>query len=103
MAIMREGGDRLTPDQFCYWFQGFAELHGGVPTPEQWEIIKQHLELVFKPVANRPHADGVKPRGLIEQEEKVIRDIVAEAERMKKSPPFGLLPERSRNREVRYC
>jgi hypothetical protein len=102
MAIMREGEDRLTPDQFCYWLQGFAELHSEVPTAEQWESIKQHLELVFRPVANKPHVDGVL-RPLTEGEQKVVEAIVGEAERMRKSPPFGLLPERSRKREVRYC
>ncbi len=32
---------------FMYWFQGFAELHSGPPTTAQWEIIKNHLNLVF--------------------------------------------------------
>jgi hypothetical protein len=42
MAVMREGEDRLMPDQFCYSFQGFCEFHGHVPTHEQWNSIKHH-------------------------------------------------------------
>ena len=68
MAIMREGEDRLTPDQFCYWFQGFAELHGQVPTPEQWDTIKRHLELVFRQVAKSPDE-------IVRDAATVIRDI----------------------------
>lgn len=37
----------MTPDQFAYWLQGFTELHGEPPTPEQWQSIKEHLSLVF--------------------------------------------------------
>jgi hypothetical protein len=36
--------------QFAYWLQGFAEIHGGAPTPAQWEVIKDHLNLVFNKV-----------------------------------------------------
>lgn len=40
----------MTPEQFCYWLQGFAEIKGGweEPTAEEWKRIKDHLELVFK-------------------------------------------------------
>lgn len=38
---------RLEPENFCYWLQGFCEISGSVPTAEQWETIKEHLELVF--------------------------------------------------------
>jgi hypothetical protein len=47
----------MTPDQFTYWLQGFAEINQEAPTKEQWEVIKDHLQLVFKketPVYNRP-------------------------------------------------
>lgn len=40
----------LTPEQFCYWLNGFIELHGQPPTPAQWESIKEHLALVFTKV-----------------------------------------------------
>lgn len=38
----------MTPENFTYWLQGFAEVHKEAPTPEQWSIIKDHLQLVFK-------------------------------------------------------
>ena len=44
----------MTPENFCYWLQGFIEmsgLHIDCPisiTPRQVEIIKDHLKLVFE-------------------------------------------------------
>ncbi len=40
----------MTPEQFCYWLQGYAELNQDAPTPEQWKAIKEHLQTVFKKV-----------------------------------------------------
>lgn len=41
----------MTPEQFCYWMQGFAELNGGdMPTEAQWKSINDHLQTVFKKV-----------------------------------------------------
>lgn len=40
----------MTPEQFTYWMQGFVELNGAAPTPEQWECIKDHLKTVFHKV-----------------------------------------------------
>ena len=40
----------MNSELFIYWLQGFVELHGEPPTPEQWQIIKDHLQLVFKKV-----------------------------------------------------
>jgi hypothetical protein len=50
----------LTPEQFCYWLQGFAELSpSNVPTPEQWQMIREHLNLVFTKVT--PDIGTVSP------------------------------------------
>lgn len=36
---------------FAWWLQGWVELNGGAqPTAEQWEVIKEHLALVFTKV-----------------------------------------------------
>lgn len=35
------------PKTFAYWLQGFVELCGDRPTEKQWEMIKEHLQLVF--------------------------------------------------------
>lgn len=38
----------MTPEQFCYWLQGFCEMNGGKePTTEQWNMINDHLRTVF--------------------------------------------------------
>jgi hypothetical protein len=34
--------NNMTPEQFAYWLQGFAELQGAVPTQEQWDSIREH-------------------------------------------------------------
>lgn len=39
----------MTPEQFCYWMQGYVELTGSNEvTPEVWASIKDHLQLVFE-------------------------------------------------------
>ncbi|WP_447897997.1 hypothetical protein [Stenotrophomonas sepilia] len=40
----------MTPEQFAYWMQGFAELNGAAPTQEQWDSIREHLKTVFHKV-----------------------------------------------------
>lgn len=39
----------MTSRDFCFWLQGFFELQGTnqAITPEQVQIIKNHLKLVF--------------------------------------------------------
>lgn len=38
----------MTPEQFCYWLQGYVEIRESTPTPAEWLIITEHLKLVFK-------------------------------------------------------
>ena len=38
----------MTPEQFAYWLQGFAEISQKAPTEKEWTVIKDHLQLVFK-------------------------------------------------------
>jgi len=40
----------MTPEQFCYWLQGFAELNEARPSQEQWNSINEHLKTVFTKV-----------------------------------------------------
>lgn len=47
----------MTPEQFCYWLQGFAELSGEQPTPEQWKAIREHLQTVYHKVTPPPGHD----------------------------------------------
>lgn len=46
----------MTPENFCYWLQGIVETHEGETlTPRQFEIIRDHLALVFqKQTPDRP-------------------------------------------------
>lgn len=43
----------MTPEQFAYWMQGFAELNAAPPTAEQWQSIREHLATVFAKVTPR--------------------------------------------------
>lgn len=49
----------MTPEQFCYWLQGRAELVSGPPKAEEWECIRQHLATVFTKVT--PTGPAVPP------------------------------------------
>ena len=40
----------MTPEQFAYWFQGFAELSATPPTQEQWDSMREHVATVFRKV-----------------------------------------------------
>ena len=64
----------MTPEQFCYWMQGFVELSGGSPpTTEQWDSWEllggtadgNHLQQVFNkvtaPVRQGPSQPIVDP------------------------------------------
>ena len=44
------GENKMTPEQFCYWLQGFAELNGTAPNQKQWDDIEEHLKTVFTKV-----------------------------------------------------
>lgn len=47
----------MTPEQFCFWLQGFVEMNpNAMLTGTQWEILKDHLKLVMKKeTPNRPY------------------------------------------------
>lgn len=38
----------MTPENFAYWLQGFAELTPETPSAAQWQAIRDHLALVFQ-------------------------------------------------------
>lgn len=54
----------MTPEQFVYWLQGYAELTRGqgVPTAGQWQSIVEHLATVFNkqtPPLDSPRLDNL--------------------------------------------
>ena len=52
----------MTPEQFCYWLQGFVELTQAPPTADQWKAISDCLAgvTVFEKV-KRGATPGVLP------------------------------------------
>lgn len=41
----------MTPEQFAYWLQGYAELNPNTPPNlDQWRQIQDHLNTVFTKV-----------------------------------------------------
>lgn len=38
----------MTPEQFCYWMNGYVDLNGDTPNEDQWAVIVEHLQTVFK-------------------------------------------------------
>lgn len=51
----------MTSRDFCYWLQGFFELHGSVVpamTAQQVEVVKNHLNLVFIHDIDTPDPTG---------------------------------------------
>lgn len=38
----------MTPENFCMWLNGYVELNGDVPNEDQWAVIVEHLQSVFK-------------------------------------------------------
>jgi len=82
----------MTPEQFAYWLQGFAELTEGTPpTPEQWQSINDHLKKVFvkvtpqyqQPSLGQPGRPG-RP-GLLRTSELRIEDLLKQGGRF---PPY---------------
>jgi hypothetical protein len=55
----------MTSRDFCYWLQGFFEISGAKEiTPEQAQVIKNHLNMVFKheidpSMGNKEHQEAL--------------------------------------------
>jgi len=77
----------MTPENFCYWLQGWFELnqtidHREGATQETLEMIKRHLDLVFiespitHPKDNGPFVDNPVPEvpSYLEELIRIIRD-----------------------------
>ena len=49
----------MKPQEFCYWLQGYFEIGDGkYLSPEQVQIVKNHLALVFKHSIDTPDPTG---------------------------------------------
>lgn len=58
----------MSPENFCYWLQGFAEIaQNDTLSEKEWTIVKDHLSLVFDkktpnrhfPIKFEPSSPGV--------------------------------------------
>ena len=58
LVVVIEKYKIMEPEQFTYWLQGFVELNGETPTPEQWRSIKEHLQTVFVKVTPPVYMQG---------------------------------------------
>jgi hypothetical protein len=83
----------MTPEQFCYWLQGFAELTEGEPNPDsaQWQMIKDHLNTVFNKVTVK--RTSTKRELLTEEIKKAetgkkLEDVIKEMQRDSGVDPF---------------
>ncbi len=59
----------MTPEQFCYWLQGYFEVSDETRlSPKQVEIIEDHLQKVFNqdptPTNSAIHLSDTFPIGL---------------------------------------
>lgn len=54
----------MDPIHFAYWLKGYAEIHGAPPSAAQWQIINDHLDLVFNKVTpdRQPHGAPLSGR-----------------------------------------
>jgi hypothetical protein len=72
---------------FCYWLQGFFEINGtNVVTPQQIDIIKNHLNLCFEHDIDNQYPekkktelmdvhDGAKPKNRVKIKQDTQRNM----------------------------
>ena len=49
----------MTPEQFCYWLQGYFEISGGGNiTAKRRAVIEEHLQLVLNKQTSKPDIKG---------------------------------------------
>lgn len=51
----------MSPENFCFWLQGYFELGGENLSPQQVQIIKDHLALVFNKVTPNYNLGSIFP------------------------------------------
>jgi hypothetical protein len=72
----------MTPEQFCYWLQGRAELMPDTPPSEaEWKMIGEHLATVFHkvtpPLLVGQKRDGGVIQDMLARQQTVPTDLVA--------------------------
>jgi hypothetical protein len=77
----------MTPEQFAYWLQGYAEMNGSPPSPEQWNMIKAHLATVFRKVT--PPLPSIPRKSF----EEMIQDLQDLQEQTVEAPVWPIGPK----------
>ena len=80
----------MTPEQFCYWLQGRAELMPDTPpSAGEWKMICEHLGAVFHKVT--PQLGGIHKddRSHVIGEKAIPSPSVSDLQRA-----IGVLPDR---------
>lgn len=51
----------MTPEEFCRWLKGYVEISGSTTiSPQQWLVIKDHLNLVYNKVTPNRYVEPIK-------------------------------------------
>jgi hypothetical protein len=62
----------MNMEQFCWWLHGWTELQDTPPTPEQWKMIREHLDLCFnkvtRPLEVKQYSPSLVPAALLKQD-----------------------------------
>jgi len=93
----------MTPEQFIYWMQGFAELtETDTISEKQWTVIKDHLALVFD--KQTPDRVVLRPEDLTEE---LIKELQKPFRDMSGNPYLstnpGEFPRNIRNDSTLTC
>ena len=99
----------MTPEQFCYWLQGFFEISMDLGqrglTPQQCQVIQDHLQLVFDKVTpNRGGSGGgEKPKVLTEDDIKELIIATRPGVTCSDAPVNPFDPHPLCSHDTRYC
>ena len=79
----------MTPEQFCYWLQGFAEITDASQISEkEWLVIVDHLNLVFE----KKTPKRFSPHQFTEEQEKAWKELVKKVTSPYDYPSDNLFP-----------
>lgn len=74
----------MNTEQFAYWLQGYSEITGGrIPNETEWQIIQDHLKLVFVKKTPDRIVPSIQPAPMPDPY-KSLQDAI-------KFPPFGTI------------
>lgn len=89
----------ISPENFCYWLQGFFEITGGISnegiTLAQVNVIKKHLALVFTNVTSSEDKPALVKESPASQPPLSLEDLRKILQRQDKAlqedPRWGIL------------